>query len=94
VEQNTLTLEQVTAVLEGKLVLGTPGKTPERFLDLLGEAGRLVRIGPAKGGRWEVTDGDRLPRAGGGSVDAVILQTRVTVGPSRRTAPRIGDARP
>jgi hypothetical protein len=40
VEQNTLTLEQVRAVLEGKFVLGTPGKTlgktpgktPERFL--------------------------------------------------------------
>ena len=61
-EQNTLTLEQVTAVLEGKLVLGTPGKTPERFLDLLGEAGRLVRIGPAKGGRWAVTDGNQPPR--------------------------------
>ena len=42
--------------------LGKSVSAVERAIRKLREAGRLVRIGPAKGGRWEVTGGGRLPR--------------------------------
>jgi ATP-dependent DNA helicase RecG len=42
--------------------LGKSVSAVERAIRKLREAGRLVRIGPAKGGRWEVTGGGRLRR--------------------------------
>jgi Fic family protein len=42
--------------------LGKSVRAVERAIRKLREAGRLVRIGPAKGGRWAVTGGDQPPR--------------------------------
>jgi ATP-dependent DNA helicase RecG len=42
--------------------LGKSVSAVERAIRKLRETGRLVRIGPAKGGRWAVTGGGRLPR--------------------------------
>jgi len=46
IEQNTLSVEQVTAVLAGKPV--------QRAVARLQTKGRLRHVGPTKGGRWEV----------------------------------------
>ena len=41
------------------LMIGKPRRTTERFIQKLTASGKLKRIGPAKGGHWQVTDNEQ-----------------------------------